>query len=389
MSKSSGYLPTLDGWRALAVLGVIFGHAELAWRGMDVLPPWARYLIGGSSTKGVQLFFAISGFLITSRLVEEWHGFGRISLKRFYVRRAFRILPPALTYLAILSILGMASVVALPRGSILSCLLFFRNYWTVQCTTTGHFWSLSIEEQFYLIWPGILVAAGLRRSKYAASAMILAIVAWRWIAFCQPRIRALLHGDFWGRSDICFDGLLAGCLVAVLLDSPLFRKYSAKCLTPRVVVGTILLILVTAGSTYTPAGRTLQSVLMPLIVVATVLNPGTRLGRFLENRALRWIGRLSYSLYIWQEIFLFLGEKRMGWYPLRFIGLLAVATLSFYFVERPMVKLGYRLAPPPSLGHPDLVSEPVSRSVPAGILSYQKRPGQMISGAPGVPTVAQ
>jgi len=388
VSKSSGYLPTLDGWRGLAVLGVILGHAELVWRGMGVLPPWARYLINGSSTKGVQLFFAISGFLITSRLIEEWHSFGRISLKRFYVRRACRILPPAITYLAILGILGMAGIAALPRGSILSCLLFFRNYWSGQCSLTGHFWSLSIEEQFYLVWPSILVLTGLRRSKYAAAAIILAIVAWRWAAFYHPRARALLPGSFWGGSDICFDGLLAGCLVGILLDSQQLKKLFSKYLSAWVVGAIILLILATGGRTYTPGGRTIQSALMPFLVVATVLNPQTSLGRLLENRSLRWIGRLSYSLYIWQEIFLFLGEKQLAWYPLRLLGLLGVATLSFYFVERPMVKLGYSLAPPPSLGHADLISKPESRSVAFGFSQSSEGPAQTIPEIPRVPRIA-
>jgi peptidoglycan/LPS O-acetylase OafA/YrhL len=91
---------------------------------------------------------------------------------------------------------------------------------------------------------------------------------------------------------------------------------------------------------------------MPLLIIATVLNPHTWLGRLLEIPVIRWVGRLSYSLYIWQELFTL--QRMLPWYPLQFVALFGVAALSFYGLEKPFMKLGYRLAPPPSLGHNDL-----------------------------------
>jgi peptidoglycan/LPS O-acetylase OafA/YrhL len=355
LSKPGGYLPTLDGWRALAVLCVIFSHSILNWQGIGEFPPWVRLVIVGSGGKGVQLFFAISGFLITSRLIEEWHRFGRISLKRFYVRRACRILPPAMTYLTIIGLLGLAGMVSLSKSPWFAAVFFFRNFWNGDSWLTVHFWSLSVEEQFYLIWPSILALLGLYRSKYAAASIILAVITWRWFAYYHAGAAMLFPGDFWARSDICFDALLAGCLLALVLGSSDFEKWFSRHLTVWAIAGIILLILATGGHSHTPSGMTIQSLLMPFLIVATVLNPLTWLGRLLESRVFRWVGRLSYSLYIWQQVFL--GQKRLDWYPLRLLALFVVAALSFYVIEKPMMRWGYRLAPPPSPGHNDLVTK--------------------------------
>jgi len=167
VAKPIGYLPTLDGWRAFAVLAVIFSHGVLSASVSAHLPHWAFRAINGSGTKGVQLFFAISGFLITSRLIEEWNCFGRISLKRFYVRRVCRILPPAMTYLLVIAILGLANILLIQWSCWLSAVCFFRNYMPPGIGVfDDHYWSLSVEEQFYLIWPALLVLFGLYRARY-------------------------------------------------------------------------------------------------------------------------------------------------------------------------------------------------------------------------------
>jgi peptidoglycan/LPS O-acetylase OafA/YrhL len=95
---------------------------------------------------------------------------------------------------------------------------------------------------------------------------------------------------------------------------------------------------------------------MPFLIVATILNPHTWLGRLLEFPVIRWVGRLSYSLYIWQQLFAF--KSFLPWSSLQLLALFGVAALSFYGIEKPMIRLGYRLAPPPSLGHNDLGTIP-------------------------------
>ncbi|MGD1101093.1 MAG: acyltransferase [Terriglobia bacterium] len=356
MAKPVGYLPTLDGWRAFAVLAVIFAHLVPSAGLIGKLPHWVLWVKSGGGEKGVQLFFAISGFLITSRLIEEWNLFGIISLKRFYVRRVCRILPPAMTYLLVIALLDLAGVLSIHWKYWLSAVCFFRNYMLAGAGGfEEHYWSLSIEEQFYLIWPGLLVLSGLYRAKYTASFLILAIWIWRWIGFHHIWGATIGQGG-WGRSEICFDGLLVGCLFALALESPGLKDWLAKYLTVWAVVLIIVIILATGGHSFTPGGRTIQSTLMPFLIVATILNPHTWLGRLLEVPIIRWIGRLSYSLYIWQQLFAF--QRLIPWNSLQLVALFGVAALSFYGIEKPMIRLGYRLAPPPSLGHNDLGAKP-------------------------------
>ncbi len=350
--KISGYLPTLDGWRAFAIVAVIFSHAMLPQWILERTPHWFLTVKSGGGEKGVQLFFAISGFLITSRLIEEWNCFGRISLKRFYIRRVFRILPPAMTYLVVIAILGLAGVITIQWPYWISSACFYRDYMILKGSVfEAHYWTLSVEEQFYLVWPALLVLFAVARSRYTASFLILIIWIWRWIAYHHVWGMTMGRAD-WTRADFCFDGLLLGCLYALCLESPKVKQWATKYISVGVVAICILIILGTGGGTYTPGGRTIQSVLMPFLIVATILNPQTWLGRLLELPALRWLGRLSYSLYIWQQLFTV--RQFSPWYSLQLLPLFGVAILSFYCIEKPMIRLGYRLAPPPSLGHRDL-----------------------------------
>jgi peptidoglycan/LPS O-acetylase OafA/YrhL len=178
-----GYLPTLDGWRAIAILAVIACHASGSY-----FYPWGSYpsdsglwiasLLGD---KGVEIFFAISGFLICTRLLQEHHDTGRIGLKSFYLRRAFRILPPYFLYLVILASIAAAGVVQVAPIEWWSCGFFFRNYIPDLAPPfsgwyTGHFWSLSIEEHFYLFWPLMLVLCGNARARSAVVALAFLVM---------------------------------------------------------------------------------------------------------------------------------------------------------------------------------------------------------------------
>ncbi len=136
-------IPCLDGFRCLAILLVIVCHSL-----PDCNPPWLGKL-------GVDIFFGLSGFLITALLLNERAQTGRIDLAAFYKRRAFRILPPALVFLAAVGIGGLFKT----RLELAATLLFFRNYLPIQhgSYATGHLWSLAVEEHFYMLWPGLLV----------------------------------------------------------------------------------------------------------------------------------------------------------------------------------------------------------------------------------------
>lgn len=159
----SGYLPTLDGWRAAAIIAVLLDHT-LEYSPLRCYPKLMNFAHTGPN--GVSLFFAISGFLICSRLLEEEGAFGRISLRGFYIRRACRILPPALFYLIVIAVLSVCGLIVVSPGEWFGSAFFFRNYLPGDWISRGwggytvHYWSLAVEEHFYLLWPAALVLLG-------------------------------------------------------------------------------------------------------------------------------------------------------------------------------------------------------------------------------------
>lgn len=365
-STKKGYLPTLDGWRAIAILAVIVDHASgYAFEGR-----FPRLLaITRIGPNGVSLFFAISGFLICSRLLEELARNGRVSLAGFYLRRASRILPAALAYLVAIGLLSWLGIIVVSWREWWSSALFFRNYLPPSLITRGwggytiHYWSLAVEEHFYLIWPGLLVLSGARRGKWVAGGMAVAIACWRSWDLRNGLFDQHLAGILFGsRTDTRLDGLLMGCFFALLFADPAWRVHLLRLAKPWLwasAVAAYACLQVYYGRHYYTL---LESGLLGFIVSTTVLMPGTWVGKFLELSPMQWIGRLSYSLYLWQQLF-FVPDAKRPWsaaerLPWNCLLLLGVALVSYRFVERPMIRWGHKLAPPPSPGREDLQEEP-------------------------------
>jgi peptidoglycan/LPS O-acetylase OafA/YrhL len=350
----TGYLPTLDGWRALAILGVMICHASDAFFHADGPYPNARWhALAAHGALGVDIFFGISGFLICSRLLAEHQRHGGISLRRFYTRRFFRILPPYLTYLGGLAVLAAFGLVGVSPGVWWSCLLFYRNY--LPGTQgggfyTGHFWSLSVEEHFYLTWPTLLVLLGIGRARRAVVGLAGAIALWREWEFRHQWLAQWVPGmGFIGRTDIRLDGLLWGCWMALVLNDPIWRERLSRWLSSGVWLA---LVFAYVGCVYyQPALAALwQALLIPILLAGTVLRPLAPAGRFLEWLPLRWIGRISYSLYLWNWLF-FPGMDHPWPLPLgafqqlpwSIFSVFVCASLSYYLIERPMIRLGHSL----------------------------------------------
>lgn len=312
----------------------------------------------------MSLFFAISGFLICSRLLEEDAAFGRISLRDFYIRRAFRILPPAMAYLAVIAILASLGTITVTSTEWWASALFFRNYLPTSLIHHGwggytvHYWSLAVEEHFYLLWPAILVLSGRKRAKWSALTLIAIDTAWKaWDAHYNL-VGNLLPGTLVGsRTDIRIDGLLAGCLAALLLADPnwahKFRRFLNLKTWAACCIAYLSIPIFSRHHHYT----VWESLLLAAIVSATVVHPTTFVARFLELKWLRWIGRLSYSLYLWQQLVLFRQARVPLWlaekFPLNVLTLLVLAAVSYRFIEKPLIRLGHKLAPPSSPGRED------------------------------------
>jgi peptidoglycan/LPS O-acetylase OafA/YrhL len=353
MASRSGYIPTLDGWRAVAIIAVLFAHTHLLALPGRLGRHLAIYLWSNGGVRGVDIFFAISGLLICSRLLDEEVRFGHISLKNFYIRRAFRILPPALLFLLVLALLHLFGPIPLSPLDWFSSLFFFRNY-TVRLSGpplswwfTSHFWSLSVEEQFYLFLPALLIFLPRWRLR---ALLAIALLSTIWKLY----VTHFLHLDvettyIWlhYHTGGCIDALLIPAAVAVYMHKPDGEHLLSRWLTSNVRL--FLVVPVAAWVFYRFSPWPMAKLAAPLLILATVYNPKSFVGLFLESAPLRWIGRLSYSLYVWQELFLctrFPVQPPLGRiqiFPYNMVCLLACACLSYYLVERPMIRIGHSL----------------------------------------------
>ncbi len=354
---SKDYRPTLDGWRAIAILLVIFAHGGSALfypGGQYASSVW--YTASQRGVFGVDLFFGISGLLICGRLLDENEKTGEISLGSFYIRRVFRILPPAFAYLAIVGLLAIAGVVVVSPREWLSSVFFSRNYIVMPEGSgwyTGHFWSLAVEEHFYLIWPAALLTLGSSRARHYLPGIAVAVALWRIADFHWFHGQiwpGVLSDDIYERTDTRFDGLLWGCWIAVIASVPAYRATLARRLSAT-VIGSLLLALIACIALNPPMQMTWESFLVPVILVGTVLNPGLFFSRILETSPMRWIGRISYSLYLWQQLFLVtwkvprpLPFGRLQEWPLNIVALFVCASASYYLLERPLVAVGHSLS---------------------------------------------
>jgi peptidoglycan/LPS O-acetylase OafA/YrhL len=343
----------LDGLRAIAILAVVVAHSVEAPVMAD--PRGARWstLLYKLGPFGVRLFFAISGYLITSLFVQELQDHGpRRALGMFYIRRVYRIVPPLIPYLAAIAVAGGLSLLPanMPvRGADLAAAgLFAENYfrggWLVQ-----HFWSLAVEEHFYLLWPPLMALAGERASRWWCVAIVGAV------AIVRPL--TLAHhpaGDAAGllmETHLIVDFLVYAALLALLVRNPSVRRWLQVKARPVVLAGLFALLMLTdifAPKVRVGDPRSLEAALFALIVVLPTLRQDMWLVRWLEHPALVWIGRRSYSIYIWQQLFLLplavaLPRRVELFFP-RVVPLLVVAALSYRYLEEPMIRKGRRLA---------------------------------------------
>ncbi len=327
-------IPTLDGWRSAAIgLVIIFhclpmGNENRAWLGH----------------LGVDIFFGLSGFLITALLLAEHEQTGAINLKAFYRRRIFRILPPALTYLSIVGLAGLYK----SGWEVAACLLFFRNYLPDARGSyiTVHLWSLAVEEHFYMLWPGALVLIGITRMKNWVSYAAFAIAFWRIAGAATFAIAGVPELQ---RTDFRLDSLLWGCAVAFIMQHPPSRAKLAATLRPWTWALMTLAVIIpnvisrSQNAALAPLlliAACLTPLLIPFILAGTVLNPQWALSRGLELPLLRWVGRLSYSLYIWQELFLLGGRFHASSVWVNLASTLIAATASYYLIEKPCIAWG-------------------------------------------------
>jgi peptidoglycan/LPS O-acetylase OafA/YrhL len=346
------HIPSLDGLRAISILLVLISHLD----GTRNFPSWLFAYTGDTGNLGVRVFFVISGFLITTLLLKEVDKTGHISLRGFYTRRTLRIFPAFYAFTLVIAIFSFAGWIQLRDGDLLHGLTYTMNYHFPHSWYMAHIWSLSVEEQFYLLWPAVLLFCGPRRGPWVSGGVILIVPLLRfgtWWFFPNHMYRT---GEEF--HTVC-DALASGCLLAAVFNVlGRFQAYLKFIHSAWFAVVPALGVLMYASSVstrfYVLFGITILNVCIALCVDRCVRCPDTPFGRLLTWSPLVYAGQLSYSLYLWQQPFLNRHSTSL-WcaFPqnIAMVGLCSLA--SYYIVERPIREYGHQrlrrsrqLAPP-------------------------------------------
>jgi peptidoglycan/LPS O-acetylase OafA/YrhL len=336
-------IPSLDGLRALSISLVIFSHLM----GTRRFPLGATAFgnIGDFGYLGVKVFFVISGYLITTLLIKEHERTGTISLLGFIKRRAWRIFPAFYVFIACMGAAWALGWIVMRTGDVVAAVTYTMNYRKDPAWSLGHIWSLSVEEQFYLLWPFLVLVAGRKRIVPVASAMIVLAVGFRAIAWYHFHSDELVEEAY----PCVMDSIAVGCLMAGLrtrLDgAPRYQRFLRSPLFLVVPLAVAFFQYPSRPELQYLLGTTFENLALALIVDRSVRISDDLIGKLLNWAPLVWIGTLSYSLYLWQEPLLN-HTLRSGVYtfPLNLVVALAAAIASYYLIERPTLALRDRRA---------------------------------------------
>ncbi|HJX91167.1 MAG TPA: acyltransferase [Pyrinomonadaceae bacterium] len=353
--------PSLDGVRGIAVLNVVMAHAQALIFGRPIFG-WFDFS-GGFI--GVDIFFVLSGFLITGLLLQEHQITGTISLKNFYIRRALRLLPALVFLLVAMVVFSRFALSAEIAGQTLKfagvVILYITNWarafeWIPGSDLLGHLWSLAVEEQFYLLWPPVLLI--LLRHRLPRRTLVI-LIACLIVIVIVRRVDLLIQGGIsQGRtylgSDTRADSLLVGCLVAMLHNwrmLPDGKVFRLLLRTSTVISIPVLFIYFVdayriRSLTYFTIGLTIVALAVGVVILQAMQNSPNPLHFVLENGFLVYIGKISYGLYLWHffaiEITLGLRLGNVMKLVLSLLALFAITGASFYCLERPFLRLKSR-----------------------------------------------
>ena len=385
----SRYIPALDGLRTLAVVAVVLYHLNLTWAQGGLL--------------GVTIFFVLSGYLITRLLLNEIAKTGRIDLKSFWIRRIRRLFPAVVTVVVVTCALCTVFnhvMLTKMRPDILPSLLFFNNWWQIMQDVSyfnalgdpsplTHFWSLAIEEQFYLIWPPLLLAmVSVHMSKPNTRRVVLGLAAVSALAMMVLYNPATDPSRVYYGTDTRVFSLLLGAWMAFIPDrdlaparlvrhlgldrlagaakhgksksdtaeaattkpSELARFWSSPASIDLMgvvgLVGLAAMVALTNGYTaFQYRGGTLLCSILTLMVIAACVQPQGMVARALAAEPLVWIGKRSYSIYLWHYPLLLLmnpvaniNDTPWWHYILQVLLVVAAAECSYRFIETPFRK---------------------------------------------------
>ena len=363
MSKKTKYLPSIDSLRAIAVIAVIIYHID------------ANYLPGGFL--GVDLFFVLSGYLISSLIIKEYKSTGTVNLYNFYVRRARRLLPAVYFMITVVLIIITLFNGVLLKKSYLDALfgyIYSSNWWYIfhkldyfdsfgSQSPFKHLWSLAIEEQFYMFFPLIFLIFN-RKSKsnnsnsklnknfiYVVLSLILVSLIAHILLFDINNINRIYFG-----TDTRAFSLLVGVVGAILYPMDRLSERTTKKDNMIYSIVSLVSILVLIGimintseyNTWLYRGGFLLVAIIGLIIIISSGRQYTFMSKLLSFKPFVFIGKISYSLYLWHFPILVvttpvseIGNPNLFYVTLRIVLIFLVATGSYMFVETPIRKLGF------------------------------------------------
>jgi len=340
-------IPCLTGLRALAVILVVFSHVPYALNCPFVIQLCNKHLILGST--GVQLFFIISGFLITGLLLKEQLESGSINLRNFYQRRAIRILPAYLSYLTVILILKITHMAQANNTDIFAAASFLSNVFNVgRSWLIAHSWTLSVEMQFYLLWPAIFVFLP---NKYI---YLFAVVIIYNLLYLQ--LRGVPYLFAFRQLFIPALPIICGAMLSIALYKNWFTRIQNILKYPVFGWTIVLAMIMYLPRVYGPLRHlkisydgVLHALLLTLFLYHAVHSNATSfIYRILNNRIIVYIGLMSYSIYLWQQIF-FAAPYNYSVYPvwtvfpLNIIFAFIAGFLSYKFIEKPFLRLKAKL----------------------------------------------
>jgi peptidoglycan/LPS O-acetylase OafA/YrhL len=349
------HLPALEGLRAVAVFVVISYHFFGAPIPGDL---------------GVSAFFVLSGFLITWLLLKEYGTAGTVSVRNFYSRRVLRIFPAYYCFVTVSFLIDYFRGHPWDWALGLSGVLYVVNYYNATHgnppTSIAHAWSLAIEEQFYVLWPLVLLALARRRRANALTILaviIAAIAAWRSFLYLDLHVgTAYAYNAF----DTRFDNLAVGCFLALCAGQswflPLARAVSRSAALPIVTLVLLIISRVeTTAAYHYSIGFTLDAVLVMVLLVQVLLLHRHPMWSWLQHPVAHYLGIISYPLYLWPGWGLGVGKwlhllPLAGQFMVGVATCIAVASGSYFLIEKPFLNLKKRFSslPPVVLPRPSV-----------------------------------
>ncbi|MBX7171410.1 MAG: acyltransferase [Pyrinomonadaceae bacterium] len=335
--KSDLRIPSLDGLRAISIILVIFSHTVTKISDQIHFSNITFYLNFGAL--GVRIFFVISGFLITGLLLKELAQTDNINLLKFYFRRTMRIFVPFYFFLIIIFFTSNSGLTPpIPFKTFLTAITYNSNYISNSNWDITHSWSLSVEEQFYLLFPGILAFLGVAKTKkFLLAALLIAPASRLWYFFH--------YGEtdfFWFTTAFHhnMDALAIGGLLSLFREELHKNQIYQYFLRKNFALLLPILIVILNNQDDHPkfavsAGISAVNLLIVLFLDWVVVNHESLVGKVLNSRPMILIGMMSYSIYLWQQPFFNPDNKAMfATFPYNLGALILASILSYYLIEK-------------------------------------------------------